>query len=80
MVSAVALMGWLAWRGQGPMPEGDRAKLRDWVRRARERGRKLRFWNTPESPAVWRILREEGVDLIGTDRLDELAAFLRAGR
>lgn len=69
-----------AWRGQGPMPEGDRAKLRDWVRRAHERGRKLRFWNTPESPAVWRILREEGVDLIGTDRLDELAAFLRAGR
>lgn len=68
------------WRGTGPFPEADRAKLRDWVRRAHEKGRRIRFWNTPESPVAWRILREEGVDLIGTDRLDELAAFLRDAR
>jgi glycerophosphoryl diester phosphodiesterase len=66
-----------AWRGEGPLPEADRAKLRDWVRRAHARGRKIRFWNFPETPAAWRELTAAGVDLIGTDDLAKLQAFLR---
>jgi hypothetical protein len=69
-----------AWRGTGDFPAADRAKLQDWVRQAHAGGRKLRFWNVPETPAAWRMLRAAGVDIIGTDRLDELAAFLRDAR
>ena len=66
------------WKGQGPLPEADRVTLRDWVRRAHAKGRKLRFWNYPETPEAWRILAEEGVDVIGTDDLSRLRDFLAA--
>jgi hypothetical protein len=64
------------WRGKGPMPKEERAKLRDFVARAHRRGRLVRFWATPENPAVWRELLAAGVDLINTDCLDDLRKFL----
>ncbi|MCP2259506.1 Glycerophosphoryl diester phosphodiesterase family protein [Streptoalloteichus tenebrarius] len=69
------------WRGQGPMPEGERAALREHVRKAHAEGRRVRFWATPDAPgadreAVWRELRAAGVDHLGSDDLDGLAAFL----
>jgi hypothetical protein len=66
------------WRGQGEMPATERAKLRDMVKKADKHGRLVRFWATPEKPALWRELRAAGVHLINTDRLDELRAFLLA--
>lgn len=66
------------WRGDGPMPAAERAKLREQAGKAHARGRLLRYWATPESEAVWAELRAAGVDLIGTDRLDRLRDFLRA--
>jgi hypothetical protein len=66
------------WRGAGPMPEAERKKLREHVAKAHRRGRLVRFWATPESPAVWRELLDAGVDLINTDKLDELQKFLLA--
>lgn len=66
------------WKGDGPLPAADRARLRDWVERAHARGRKIRFWNYPQTPDAWRILMAEGVDLIGTDHLARLRDFLRA--
>lgn len=65
------------WKGEGALAETDRAKLQDWVARAHARGRKLRFWNTPEDPQAWRILTAAGVDVIGTDNLAALRDFLR---
>jgi glycerophosphoryl diester phosphodiesterase len=66
------------WIGNGPLPDSERAKLNEIVRRAHGAGRIVRFWATPENEAVWRELRAAGVDLIGTDELDRLAKFLRA--
>jgi hypothetical protein len=66
------------WQGQGPLPEDERAKLQEFVRKAHAKGRLVRFWATPESPAVWEALLAAGVDLINTDRLDELQRFLLA--
>jgi hypothetical protein len=65
-----------AWRGEGEIPEGQRKKLRDFVAKAHKQGRLVRFWATPEKPALWRELRAAKVDLINTDRLEELRAFL----
>ncbi len=65
------------WQGDGPMPEAERAKLRDYVRKAHAHGRLVRFWATPEKPAVWKELRAAGVDLINTDKLAELQRFLQ---
>jgi hypothetical protein len=80
-----ALVPWISanwntvfkWRWTGPMPEETRTQLRALVARVYSQGRLLRFWNTPDRPDVWRELRAAGVDLIGTDDLAGLAAFLR---
>jgi hypothetical protein len=65
------------WRGDGPFPDAEKTKLRDIVRRAHDRGRRLRFWATPEKPALWQELLAAKVDLIGTDDLARLERCLR---
>lgn len=64
------------WHGDGSMPASERQQLRDIVRRAHQAGRRVRFWATPDDPTVWRELIQAGVDLINTDDLAGLQAFL----
>lgn len=64
------------WSGQGEMPAEEKTKLLDLVKKVHAEGKKLRFWASPENEQVWRTLRQAGVDLINTDRLVELRAFL----
>ena len=67
-----------SWRGIGPIPPGEREKLRGLAKKAREQGRRIRFWATPESPALWKELIDARVDLIGTDDLGKLSGFFAA--
>lgn len=60
----------------GVLPEPDRAKLRDLVALAHRQGRRLRFWGVPDQPFAWKELHDAGVDLINTDNLPGLRAFL----
>jgi len=69
------------WRGAGPMPEAERKKLKTIVQAAHEKGRLVRLWATPDQPspereALWTELHKAGVDLINTDDLAGLQAFL----
>jgi hypothetical protein len=64
------------WRGDGQMPDAERAKLKDFVARAHKHGRIVRLWATPEKPAFWAELRAADVDLINTDQLADLRKFL----
>jgi glycerophosphoryl diester phosphodiesterase len=66
------------WRGVGRMPAAEQEKLRTLVRHTHEQGRRLRLWAAPDNEAGWKELFEAGVDLLNTDRLDELEKFLRA--
>lgn len=68
------------WRGVGEMPANERRKLRDIVQISHEKGRRVRFWATPDNPspareALWRELAAAGVDLINTDDLEGLQQF-----
>ncbi|HEX7377647.1 MAG TPA: phosphatidylinositol-specific phospholipase C/glycerophosphodiester phosphodiesterase family protein [Pirellulales bacterium] len=65
------------WRGQWAFPEDERQKLREIVRRAHDRGRRVRFWATPESQALWQELVSADVDLINSDDLAGLQRFLQ---
>lgn len=65
------------WRGTGEFSATERDKLKDVVMRTHAKGRRIRFWATPESPVLWKELRAAGVDLIGTDDLAKLSGFLR---
>ncbi len=64
------------WRGEGPIPDEEKEKLRAMVKRAHDQGRKIRFWSTAEKEAMWKELLAAGVDYINTDKLDELQQFL----
>jgi len=66
------------WRGRGAPPRIVRSRVARAVAKAHAQGRRLRFWNTPDLPVVWRLLVRSGVDLIGADDLDALRLFLSA--
>jgi len=66
------------WTGEGLFPAAERDKLHAIVKQAHTKGRRVRFWATPESTAVWKELRAAGVDLINTDDLGGLQKFLTA--
>ncbi len=66
-----------AWRGEGPFPAEEKEKLRRIVTQAHQRGRRVRFWATPEAPTVWKELLDAGADCINTDDLAGLERFLR---
>lgn len=64
------------WKGEGPFPPTEREKLQAMVQQTHGQQRKLRFWATAETEAMWKELLAAGVDYINTDRLDELQKFL----
>ncbi len=66
-----------SWRGEGNISSGEHERLRGLVRKTHRRGQRIRFWATPDRPEVWRTLFEADVDLINTDDLPGLTAFLR---
>lgn len=66
------------WRGQGEIPAAEREKLRSLVAKAHERGQRIRFWATADTPEMWAELRAAGVDHINTDDLEGLSKFLRS--
>ncbi len=65
-----------AWRGLGALPENERLKIKGIVAKAHNQGRRVRFWGAPDTPAFWRELLENDVDLINTDDLEGAQKFL----
>jgi hypothetical protein len=64
------------WKGDVPMPEEERTRLREFTAKAHKHGRLVRFWATPENADLWKELRADGVDLLNTDKLSDLKDFL----
>ncbi|PYI79924.1 MAG: hypothetical protein DME26_22600 [Verrucomicrobia bacterium] len=69
-----------SWKGVGPFPAAERGKLSELINKAHQQGRRVRFWATPDAPAVWSELLAADVDLINTDDLAGLDKFLRTSR
>ncbi len=65
------------WDGDGEMSAPDKARLKGLVSLAHAQGRKIRFWALPDRPEAWKVCRDAGVDLINTDKIPALSAFLR---
>ncbi|ADY27243.1 hypothetical protein Deipr_2113 (plasmid) [Deinococcus proteolyticus MRP] len=64
------------WDGTGAFPAAEQQRLKDIVAQAHASGQRVRFWATPENPAVWQALIDAGVDQINTDDLAGLRAYL----
>ena len=68
------------WKGDGPMPAVARRELERVVGLAHKHGQRIRFWGTPDNAAVWQVLLDARVDLIGADDLDGLRTILLTRR
>ncbi len=64
------------WRGVGPISAEEKEKLRRTIEKIHAKGRRVRFWATPEAPALWEELYAAGADYINTDDLCGLQEFL----
>ncbi len=51
------------------------SKMKNMVKKAHEKGKKVRFWATTDNKKVWATLKVLGVDFINTDMPNELAFF-----
>jgi hypothetical protein len=64
------------WNGNGDIPLDIQLKIRQLSDAAHKEGKKLRLWATPDNPASWQVLLNNGVDLLNADNLTELKTFL----
>ncbi|PTQ92638.1 glycerophosphoryl diester phosphodiesterase [Mucilaginibacter yixingensis] len=64
-----------SWKGVGPMPAEDEQRVKAVIKAVHAMHKPIRFWDAPDSPAGWTKLLQLGVDMIGTDHIDELTAF-----
>lgn len=84
-LSKIALMSasftkFTSWKGEGPLPAAAQDTLQQLITRAHALKKPVRFWASPDQPNAWNILMQLKVDYINTDRITELAAFLRQKR
>ncbi|MEI7577553.1 MAG: phosphatidylinositol-specific phospholipase C/glycerophosphodiester phosphodiesterase family protein [Armatimonadota bacterium] len=64
------------YMGRGDFGQSNSEAMTGFVTKAHQAKQIVRFWATPETPTMWSILTDHKVDLIGTDKQADLAAFL----
>ncbi len=67
---------WMRWNGKGKPDEAELQKLRTLAKRVHAENKKLRLWAIPDREEAWALLLEAGVDIINTDQLEALNAYL----
>jgi alkaline phosphatase len=65
-----------SWHGEGTIPEKDKSLLIHVIDSVHQAGKKIRFWAAPDNENSWILQMKLGVDLIGTDKIQELSEFL----
>lgn len=65
------------WKGEEPIPTRDEARLKNVIEKVHAMGKLIRFWDAPDDITGWKELQKLHADIIGTDHIDELAAYLK---
>ena len=68
---------YFSWKGEGEMPEKELQKMREIISQTHKEGKLLRWWGAPSTKTFRQLLIKEGVDLIGTDNLEQLYDVLK---
>ena len=66
------------WRGTESIPEKEELRLRQLIDSVHGIGKKIRFWNAPDTSDAWKVLMKMKVDFINTDHIPELSSFLNS--
>lgn len=64
------------WNGEDNLPDSDRKVLLHVIDSVHHAGKRIRFWAAPDNENSWATQMKLGADIIGTDKIDELSAFL----
>ena len=68
-----------AWKGEGAIPKTDLQKLKHVIDSVHSAGKPIRFWAAPDTEEAWKQQMKLHVDLIGTDKINELGRYLKEG-
>ena len=66
------------WKGDGKMLTQDERAVRSIINATHRAGRKIRFWNAPDNAIAWQKLMDLGANILCTDKIGEITAFLKA--
>lgn len=70
------LSKYIQWNGKGVLNADEIARIKGGIDSVHRAGKIVRFWETPDSKSSWLALMRLGVDVIGTDKIEELGDFL----
>jgi len=65
------------WKGEGEMNADDEKKIRHKIDSVHSVGKPIRFWAAPDTEASWKLQMKLKADFIGTDKINDLSAFLK---
>jgi alkaline phosphatase len=64
------------WNGTGIISEADKHKVISLRDEVHTKNKKLRFWGAPDNATAWSTWIDLKIDILGTDKVAELADFL----
>jgi alkaline phosphatase len=64
------------WNGQGEIPASDLEKIKQTTDAAHKLGKPMRFWAQPDSENAWQKFIDLGIDIINSDKVEEVSKFL----
>jgi alkaline phosphatase len=64
------------WKGSGALKRKEKKRIEHIIDSVHSAGKPIRFWAAPDTETSWECQMNLGADLIGTDKVRELADFL----
>lgn len=65
------------WNGKGIIVSNEKEALEAVIKEVHKKGKKVRFWATPDGINAWKMLMNLGLDYLNTDKVEELGPYLR---
>ncbi|GGH07105.1 alkaline phosphatase [Mucilaginibacter phyllosphaerae] len=70
------LSKYVKWNGKGVLNSAEISRVKGAIDSVHQAGKMIRFWESPDTKSSWLALMRLGVDVIGTDKIEELGDFL----
>ena len=67
---------YVKWNGKGVLNKEEISRVKAAIDSVHNLGKLIRFWETPDTKSSWLALIRLGVDVIGTDSIEQLGDFL----
>lgn len=76
-ILSASLRKYTNWNGKGNIPKAEKEALIKVISETHIKGKKIRFWGAPDFLNAWYELGKLRIDFMNTDRLHELAGFMK---